>query len=215
MNCGGKPQKTQEFQKKMLLGKHLNQYYRKYWYLFVLGVAALIAIDYVQLFESIYLGQIVDHLNESGGGADIAFIGSLCLKLLGIAVVMFGGRMLWRFTLFNASQRIEAGLRREMFQKSERLSPRYFHATPVGSIMSWFTTDLEQIDEYTGFGTVQIVDSMFLGVLVIVHMFLLDWVMTLFALIPMSLIIVWGALVEKFMAERWKDRQEIKAISAW
>lgn len=192
----------------MLLGKHLNKYYLRYWYLFVLGVAALIAIDYVQLFESIYLGQIVDHLNESGGGADIAFIGSLCLKLLGIAVVMFGGRMLWRFTLFNASQRIEAGLRREMFQKSERLSPRYFHATPVGSIMSWFTTDLEQIDEYTGFGTVQIVDSMFLGVLVIVHMFLLDWVMTLFALIPMSLIIVWGALVEKFMAERWKDRQE-------
>ncbi|MBR0082388.1 MAG: ABC transporter ATP-binding protein [Clostridia bacterium] len=192
----------------MLLGKHINKYYKQYWYFFVLGVAALIAVDYVQLFEPIFLGQIVDHLSEAEGAVDIAFIGSLCLKLLGIAVVMFGGRMLWRFTLFNASQRIQAGVCREMFRKSERLSPRYFHATPVGSIMSWFTTDLETIEEYTGFGTVQIVDASFLGILVIVRMFLLDWVMASFALIPMTLIIVWGALVEKFMAERWKDRQE-------
>ena len=192
----------------MLLGKHLNQYYRKYWYLFVLGVLALIAVDYVQLFEPIFLGQIVDHLSGENGQVDIGLIGSICLKLLGIAGVMFLGRMLWRFTLFNASQRIEAGMRRQMFLKSERLSQSYYHATSVGSIMSWFTTDLETIEEYTGFGTVQIVDSAFLGILVIVHMFSLDWVMTLFALIPMTLIIVWGALVEKFMAERWEDRQK-------
>ena len=39
---------------------------------------------------------------------------------IAVAAVMFAGRMLWRYTLFNASQRIEAGLRREMFEKSER-----------------------------------------------------------------------------------------------
>ena len=192
----------------MLLGKHINAYYKRYWYLFVLGVIALIAVDYVQLFEPIYLGQIVDHLSGESGQVDIGLIGAICLKLLGIAAVMFLGRMLWRFTLFNASQRVEAGVRREMFQKSERLSQQYYHATNVGSIMSWFTTDLETIEEYMGFGTVQIVDAMFLGLLVIARMFALDWVMTLFALIPMMLIVVWGALVEKFMAQRWEDRQK-------
>ena len=190
----------------MLLGKYLNKYYARYWYLFLLGVLALVAVDYVQLYQPVYLGQIVDHL--SSGEADAALIGSVCLRLLGIAGVMFAGRMLWRFTLFNASFRIESGLRREMFKKSERLSQNYYHSTKVGSIMSWFTTDLETIEEYTGFGTVQIVDSAFMGVLVIVRMFLFDWVMTLFALIPMTLIIVWGALVEKFMAARWEDRQK-------
>ena len=191
----------------MLLGKYINKYYKKYWYMFLIGVISLVAIDYVQLYEPIYLGLIVDHL--SGGDAvDIGLISSVCLKLLGIAVIMFLGRMFWRFALFGASQKIESGLRREMFKKSERLSQQYFHTTKVGSIMSWFTTDLETIEEFTGMGTVQIVDSAFLGILVIVRMFMLDAVMTLFALIPMSLIIVWGALVEKFMSQRWEERQK-------
>ena len=192
----------------MLLGKHINKYYKKYWYFFIAGIIALIAVDYVQLYEPLFLGQIVDHLSNAGGNIDTGLIGSICLKLLGIAVVMFFGRMLWRYTLFNASQRIEAGMRREMFKKSERLSQRYYHEVKTGSIMSWFTTDLESIEEYTGFGTVQIVDSLFLGIIVMVKMFTFDWVMTLFVLIPMTLMIFWGALVEKFMAERWSDRQE-------
>ena len=191
----------------MLFGKYLNKFYKKYWYFFIIGILTLIAIDYVQLFEPVFLGQIVDHLS-AGTPVDTYFVGKLCLKLLGIAAAMFAGRMLWRFTLFNASQRIEAGLRRDMFAKSERLAPGYYHTTKVGSIMSWFTTDLETIEEFTGFGTVQLVDAAFLGILVIVRMFALDWVMTLFALIPMTLIIVWGALVEKFMAAKWEERQE-------
>lgn len=191
----------------MLLGKHLNKYYLKYWYMFITGVLALVAIDYMQLFLPRYLGDIVNLLNAEGP-VDVEAVGVLCLKLLGVAGVMFLGRMLWRFTLFTASFRIEAGLRREMFEKSERLSQRYYHETKVGSIMSWFTTDLEEIQDYTGFGTVQIVDSMFLGLLVIVNMFSLDWVMAMFAMIPMVLIFVWGLLVEKFTAQRWTERQE-------
>lgn len=190
----------------MLLGKHVNKYYLKYWYFYLAGVLSLVLVDYVQLFEPVFLGQVVDHL--SAGNADLGFISSICIKLLTIAGAMFIGRMLWRFMLFNASQRIEAGMRRELFLKSERLSQFYFHNTKVGSIMSWFTTDLETIEEYTGFGTVQLVDALFLGILVIVRMFALDWVMTLIALVPMMLIVVWGALVEKFMAARWEDRQE-------
>ncbi|MBQ9543985.1 MAG: ABC transporter ATP-binding protein [Clostridia bacterium] len=190
----------------MLFGKYLNKFYKKYWYFFLIGILMLIVIDYVQLFEPIFLGQLVDHLSE--GDPKASFVGPLCLKLIGIAAAMFVGRMVWRFTLFNASQRIESGLRRDMFSKSERLAPGYYHATKVGSIMSWFTTDLETIEEFTGFGTVQLVDALFLGILVIVRMFILDWVMTLFALIPMTLIIVWGALVEKFMAAKWEERQE-------
>lgn len=192
---------------KMLLGKYLNKYYLKYWYMFIVGVLSLVTIDYMQLFLPRYLGDIVNILN-SEGPVDVEAVGVLCLRLLGIAGIMFLGRMLWRFTLFTASFKIESGLRREMFIKSERLSQRYYNETKVGSIMSWFTTDLEEIQDYTGFGTVQIVDSIFLGLLVIVNMFRMDWVMAAFAMIPMVLIFVWGMLVEKFTAQRWTERQE-------
>ena len=191
----------------MLLGKYINKYYLRLWWMFLIGVASLIVLDYVQLFTPEYLGNIVDYL-QADGPVNTTAIYDICKKLLWVAVVMFAGRMIWRFALFNASQRIEAGLRREMFQKSERLSQRYYHETKVGSIMSWFTTDLETIEEYTGFGTVQLVDAFFLGVLVIIRMFRMDWVLSLFAMIPMILIIIWGALVEKYMGIKWKERQE-------
>lgn len=190
----------------MLLGKHINKYYVKYWYMFLLGIMALIAVDYVQLFNAEYLGQMVKLLQN--GTPDLSAVGAICGKLLIIAGIMFAGRMLWRYTLFNASQRIEAGIRRDMFEKSERLSRKYFHETKVGSIMSWFTTDLETIEEFCGFGTVQIVDAFFLGVMVIIRMFKLDWAIALLTMLPMSLIIIWGALVEKFMAMKWEERQK-------
>ena len=175
--------------------------------MYLLGILALVVIDLAQLKTPQYLGEIVNLLNVKDGPFDKNRIYEICLYILLIAGIMFVGRMLWRFTLFNASQRIEAGLRRDMFQKSERFSQRYYHETKVGSIMSWFTTDLETIEEYTGFGTVQIVDSSFLGIMVIIQMIRLDWVLTLFAAFPMILIIIWGALVEKYMAIKWEARQ--------
>ncbi|MCR5232058.1 MAG: ABC transporter ATP-binding protein/permease, partial [Acholeplasmatales bacterium] len=89
-----------------------------------------------------------------------------------------------------------------------RLSQKYYHENKVGSIMSWFTTDLETIEEYCGFGTVTIVDAFFLGALVIYRMLMLDWVLAIVAFIPMLLIMLWGFLIEKFMSKLWTQRQE-------
>lgn len=189
----------------MLFSKHLNKYYARYWYFFLVGIFALVAVDYVQLYQPEFLGELVDSLKD--GTATLSSVTRIVTGLLIVAAVMFGGRMLWRYTLFNASLRIQAGLRREMFLKSERLSPTYYHATKVGSIMSWFTTDLETIEEFTGFGTVQLVDAFFLGILVILRMFRLDWALALLSMVPMVLIIVWGGLVEKYMALKWEQRQ--------
>ena len=114
----------------MLFSKRLNKYYARYWYFFLIGILSLIVVDYVQLFEPEFLGKLVDTISD--GSATVSSVVSISLKLLIVAGVMFLGRMLWRFTLFNASLRIQAGLRREMFLKSERLSPTYYHATKVG-----------------------------------------------------------------------------------
>ncbi len=95
-----------------------------------------------------------------------------------------------------------------MFLKSERLSQKYYHENKVGSIMSWFTSDLETIEEYCGFGTVTMVDAFFLGILVIVKMVQLDVILAIVAFIPMILIIIWGFLIEKFMSKKWTERQE-------
>lgn len=189
----------------MLFGKYINKYYAKYCWLFLIGLVGLVAVDVFQLFIPEYLGKLVDMFG--GGTIDTGALKEIILGVMVVAIVMFVGRIMWRLSIFNASQRIEADLRHNMFLKSERLSQRYYHENKVGTIMAWFTTDLETIEEFFGWGSVMLVDAMFLSVLALYKMFSLDWVLSCILLIPLALIIVWGMLVEKFMALKWEQRQ--------
>ena len=189
----------------MLFGKYINKYYAKYCWLFLIGLVGLVAVDVFQLFIPEYLGKLVDMFD--GGRIDTGALKEIILGVMVVALVMFFGRIMWRLSIFNASQRIEADLRHNMFLKSERLSQRYYHENKVGTIMAWFTTDLETIEEFFGWGSVMLVDAMFLSVLALYKMFSLDWVLSCILLIPLALIIVWGMLVEKFMAMKWEQRQ--------
>lgn len=189
----------------MLFGKYINKYYAKYCWLFLIGLVGLVAVDVFQLFIPEYLGKLVDMFD--GGTIDTGALKEIILGVMVVALVMFFGRIMWRLSIFNASQRIEADLRHNMFLKSERLSQRYYHENKVGTIMAWFTTDLETIEEFFGWGSVMLVDAMFLSVLALYKMFSLDWVLSCILLIPLALIIVWGMLVEKFMALKWEQRQ--------
>lgn len=189
----------------MLFGKYINKYYLKFSWLFLIGLIGLVAVDVFQLFIPEYLGKLVDMFD--GGAIDKAALKEIILGVMVVAIVMFFGRIMWRLSIFNASQRIEAGLRHTMFLKSERLSQRYYHENKVGIVMAWFTTDLETIEEFFGWGSVMLVDALFLSVLALYKMFSLDWALSCLLLIPLALIVVWGMLVEKFMALKWEQRQ--------
>lgn len=189
----------------MLFGKYINKYYLKFSWLFLIGLIGLVAVDVFQLFIPEYLGKLVDMFD--GGAIDKAALKEIILGVMVVAIVMFFGRIMWRLSIFNASQRIEAGLRHTMFLKSERLSQRYYHENKVGTVMAWFTTDLETIEEFFGWGSVMQVDALFLSVLALYKMFSLDWALSCLLLIPLALIVVWGMLVEKFMALKWEQRQ--------
>ena len=191
----------------MIFGKYLNKYYKKYILLIILGVIAVIAVDYIQTYIPKYLGDVVSIIsNNPNVTTDIIL--PLVKNIIYIAIGMFVGRMLWRICLFFFSETTKQGLRHDMFLKAERLSQTFYHETKVGSIMSRFTNDLDDIEEFIGFGTVMIIDSSFLSILILYKMFKMDMILSLFTLLPISLIVIWGLLVEKKMAEKWKERQE-------
>ena len=193
----------------MLFGKYINKYYLRYAFFFIVGILALIAVDFFQLFVPQFLGDIVDILShETLSGDDKQTIIYIVVNTIVIAAILMVGRMVWRFTIFHASFKIEAGLRKQMFLKAERLSQRYFHETKVGTIMAWFTNDIETVEEFFGWGTIMIIDAIFLSGIVLVKMFMMEPILSLISLVPIFLIIVWGALVEKYMSMKWDTRQK-------
>ena len=193
----------------MLFGKHINRYYLRYSYLFIIGILTLVAIDWIQLYIPEYLGQVVDLFTVDYVASEIWLqVLDISLKILVIAFGLMLGRILWRVTLFRASRKIEADIRAKMFEKAEKLSRQYYQDNKVGTIMSWFTSDTETIEEYFSWGTLMMVDAIFLSIFSIIKMVRLNILLTLLLLIPLIFIIIWGALVEKFMSKAWIARQE-------
>ena len=152
------------------------------------------------------MGQIIDQDNEIV--ADLSQLGPSIGGILICAGVMFVGRFIWRLSIFRASTGIAKGLRKDMFKKAEELSPAYYHETKVGNVMNWFTSDIEEISEFFGWGTVMIVDALFLSGSVLVAMLRLNPWMTLLTAIPILLIILWGAIGDRFWTAKWDKRQK-------
>jgi len=192
----------------MLWNKYLKKYYIRYAWLYLIGILMLIAVDFVQVFIPKYIGEIVDMLGSNNLSSLTGDILNNCYAILAIGVTMFVGRIIWRYTLFMASQKIEAGLRHDMFLKGERLSLSYYHENSVGTIMSWFTSDLETIEEFVGWGTIMLIDATFLSTFSLIFMFRASWQLAFISLLPMILIIFWGALVEKLVGAKWMQRQK-------
>ena len=195
----------------MFTNKYLRSYYLKYLWCFVIGFLALILVDWVQLYIPKYLGQII---NIVRGKLDSNLFSSIVWKMILVAFLMMIGRMIWRFFVFYAARKIDSNIRHDMFVKAEKLSQGYFHINSVGTLMDWFTNDLEEVSEYLGWGFIMMVDSIFLSMFVIFNMIKLDvyethdGILSLITLVPIVLIIIWGLLVEKVMAKKWTERQK-------
>ena len=185
----------------------MKKYYKRYLILFIIGVIANVVVDYVQLYIPEFLGDMVDIVSLN---TNVVFddIKKIVYSLIIVAFTLFIGRIIMRFTILVASSKIDRDIRHDMFLKTERLSQRYFHENKVGSIMSSFTTDIEAIGDFTGWGTVMIIDALFLGVMALYKMIKLDMFLTMITLIPMLALIVWGNKVEKAMSDKWTERQK-------
>ncbi len=193
----------------LLWGKHVRKYYLRYLIFFILGVLSLVTVDIFQLRIPEIIGGLVNELNNKGT-IDLTseFFKWTIIHTVIIAVVMFLGRVLWRLTLFYASKKIEEHLRKEMFLKAEELDVTFYHNEKVGNIMSWATNDLETIEEFLGWGSLMVVDGVFLTFLALSKMFILNYSLAIIAFIPIFLIAIWAFFCQKVMSERWRLRQE-------
>lgn len=187
----------------MIFNKHINKYYLRYLGLLLIGLSALLIVDYIQLYIPEVLGKIVDIIN---GRLDLN-INKLILNVVFIAIGLCIGRICFRLTIFYVSNKIQANLRNELFLKAEKLSLKFYHENKVGSIMTLFTSDLETIEEFLGWGSVMLVDASFLSILVVVKMLRLDYMLSLICFVPIILLIIWGLLVERIMTKKWDLRQ--------
>ena len=200
----------------MIFGKHINRYYLKYAAWLLIGLAALIVVDYFQLIIPNLYQMLINGINYGVvmvDGVEVAFnmdflLNHICMPMVWIILLMVGGRFLWRIALFGAAIKVEQDLRNRMFDHAKDLSREYYQVNKVGNLMSLFTNDLDTVQECYGWGFLMFFDALFLGVLAVVKMWQMNPVMTGFSLIPMVLLLAVSTIVGNRMAKKWDIRQE-------
>lgn len=201
----------------MLFGKHINKFYIKYGLWLLLGIATLFAVDYFQLLipecYRMVINGVKNGVVDVGGGVTETFnldflFRRVCVPMFVVIVVMVFGRFLWRMCFFGSGSKVERDLRRKMFDKAKDLSVSYYQREKIGNLMSLFTNDLETVQDCFGSGILMAADAILLGTMSLYKMFVMDWVLTLFTLIPIGLMFAAGMVVGHYMEMKWDERQK-------
>ncbi len=200
----------------MVFGKHINKYYLKYGIFLLIGIASLVAVDYLQLEIPKLYQMIVNGLNTGEVAIDgtvFAFdmeflISRICFPMLFFVLMIMLGRFLWRIMFFGTGIRVESDLRNSMFDNVKNLSCEFFQKNKVGTLMSLFTNDLDTVQECFGWGIMMFFDALLLGIMAIVKMVRMDPTLTLLCMIPMAFLLASATIVGKYMMKKWDVRQQ-------
>lgn len=157
----------------MIFGRNISHYYIKYFHLFLIGILALLFVDYIQTLLPENYGTLIDAITNSMNLRDEGFLPDngviltyeLLMKIIFnvvlIAVGMFVGRFLWRISILNLGVKVETDLRKKMFLKMEQLSQDYFQSHKIGAQMALYTNDLMSINNCFTDGIIMFIDAVF------------------------------------------------------
>ncbi len=200
----------------MILGRYINRYYIKYAGRLLLGLLALLAVDYLQLLIPNLYQMVINGVNDGQvlvDGQMIVFdldflLDRICMPMVGIILLIVLGRFLWRICFFGAAIKVEAHLRDEMFDHAKDLSRQFYQVNKVGNLMSLFTNDLDTVQDCYGSGLLMTFDALALGGMAIWRMWQMDRLMTTLAMIPMALLLASSAVIGRYMMKKWDIRQQ-------
>ncbi len=171
----------------------------------LLGLFSLFVVDILQLFIPRVIKWAVD---------DLAICCVTATKLLqyafyivGIALLIGIFRFVWRRCLIGTSRRVEEGIRNRLFSHIQTLSTSYFDETKTGELMAHATNDIMHIRMAVGMGMVALTDAVVLSVAAIGFMLYINVTLTVFALLPMPIIVVLARVLSRRMHGLYREVQ--------
>jgi len=184
----------------------LKPYFYERRKLIIVGIICLMIVDVLQLFIPRVIKWAVDDLTALS--IDYTKLGIYAGEIIIIAVFMAILRFVWRRFLIGTSRVVEEGLRNRLFTHIQTLSASYFDQAKTGDLMAHATNDINNIRMAVGMGMVAFTDAVFLGFAAICFMAYINVELTLFALIPMPVIIFFTRKFGQKMHRRYTTVQQ-------
>ena len=183
----------------------IKYYFAANRYRILFGLFCLILVDLLQLFIPRVIKWAIDDLTLLRVTRNGLITDALIILALGISIGFF--RFFWRRCLLGTARRTEEDLRNRLFTHVQSLSPAYFDRVRTGDLMALATNDIQQVRMAAGMGLVALNDALFLGTAAIGFMIYINLSLTLYALIPMPLIVMSSRYLGRHMHRSYRRVQ--------
>jgi len=187
--------------------KHIEDFFKKYKWKYILGIFVLLFVDGLQLITPKILGYVTDALSAHTLSMKEIFFYAFLIVLIAVFIAIF--RYLWRMLIIGSSRELEFWLRNKLFSHLEKLSLNYFYHNKTGDLMAHATNDINAVRMAFGMGVVMMTDAIFLTAsTIIIMMVSIDIKFTLIALIPFPFVALIVTFFGKLIQKRFKRVQE-------
>jgi ATP-binding cassette, subfamily B, multidrug efflux pump len=163
-----------------------KEFFRNNLLKYIIGIAALVSSSLLQLTLPKILGYITDSLKDKSQSANTILW--LSAGMLGIAVVLFGLKFLFRYFLMGRARDLECFLREKLFLHLQTLPPKFYNNKKTGDLMAYATNDLGAIRRAFSFGLVFLIDGIIINLAsLIVMVKTINPILTVAALTPIAI----------------------------
>ena len=187
-----------------VLGK-LGWFFKEHKTRYIIGVTMLIVVGVIELIPPRLLGQAIDDIVYGVITAEslLRYLSYILISM----VVIYGITYVWMYQIFGGANLVERKLRSKLMRHLLKMTPPFFEKHRTGDLMARATNDLRSVSQTTGFGMLTLTDSTAFLVVVLFAMFLLQWKLTLAALLPLPFIAVAMSVFGKKIHERYTVAQ--------
>ncbi|MGD8386534.1 MAG: ABC transporter ATP-binding protein [Desulfobacteraceae bacterium] len=171
-----------------------------------IGFLFLLVVDLLQLQIPLVIRSAVDALTTLQ--ATTALLLQYAGIILGLAAAIACFRFIWRYALLGHSRIIEESLRNRLYTHLQVLSPSFYQRTRTGDVMARSINDMNAVRMAMGMGVVALADALVLGTATIGFMLHISPRLTVIALIPMPLIVVFTRRMTRRMSLGYEQVQQ-------
>lgn len=167
-----------------MLNDFLRLYVRRYSATYALGVAFLIATNWLTVKIPQLLKQVFDEL---AGQRRLDVVHQYASWIALCAVVVIVVRTLSRIAFFNPGRTIEFRIRNDMLQRLLAMSPAFFRNWKIGDIMARASDDATFVRALVGFTSVMLINTVLAALMSVYQMWRTDAWLTLYCVVPLVL----------------------------
>ncbi len=166
--------------------RRLFPYVRRYAWLGVGALAALVIVDLAQVVQPYLVRHAID---TDVAGKDLVGLGHTALLLALVTLAGWGFQFLSGYGIQLLGQRLLLDLRMNLFRKVLGLSNDYFDRTPVGSTMTNLSNDLEALREFIAEGIVSTVGDLLKVGFILTAMLVINYRLALVSFVTVPLFV--------------------------